>query len=96
MPEAVGGSFDNEQPEPKAFRASGIEAEKRLENTLELIRWDPLAGIVHLDTNSCPAAFATDKDTPSRRWVIESVASEIAQNSVKQHGLAHDYRSRRQ
>ena len=95
MPKAGGGLLDNEQAQPKAVGASCIEAKERLENTLKLIRWDPLAGIMDLDANCRAAMSAPDKNAPSRRCVIERVAREISQNAIEQHGLAHDDRANR-
>ena len=69
MPKAVGGSFDNEQPKPKAGRTRSIEPEEGLENILQLIRRDPVARIVYLYVNRRPAAFAADKDASSGRCV---------------------------
>jgi hypothetical protein len=96
MPKAVGSSFYNEQPKSKAGRTRSIEPEEGLENILQLIRRDPVAGIVYLYMNRRPAASAADKDAPSRRCVIERVAREIAQDPVEQQRLTHDHGTRRQ
>ena len=96
MAEAVGGSFDNEQPKSKAGRTRRIEPGEGLENILQLIWRDPVAGVVYLDVNRRPAASAADKDASSRRCVVERVAREIAQDPVEQQRLSHDHGTRRQ
>ena len=96
MFKAVGGSFDNKQPKPKAGRTRSIEPEEGLENILQLIRRDPVARIVYLYVNRRPSASAADKDASSGRCVIERVAREIAQDPVEQQRLTHDHGTRRQ
>ena len=95
MSEKVDGTSDHEKSKTQAVGASRIQAMKSFENLCKLIRWDSNSGIVHLDFQQSPVPATANEYSPTRTGKFQGVAKEIAQDALKQHGIAHDSAARR-
>src|ERR1700730_16625529 len=91
MPEAIGGSLDDEETEPQTVGSHRVEPEKWFEYRCQFVRMDTLAVIAYLDPKCRSTPATADEDTPTGRRVIERIAREMSQHLVEQHGVARVY-----
>src|ERR1700694_2377969 len=87
MPEKLGASLYNEQPEPQARGAGSIRPVKSPENLVQLIAWDADAVVADLEVHPRTAAPAGNEHAPTARRVVNRVAHQVSHHPGQQNRL---------